>query len=257
MMVSRMTLWLAVAAMAKPAGRAVPPPSRMSPAVGERSEVGAREEYRLGEDLFQYGVHRGSKHAREGLDFSQAMTKDLRLVPWYGFGGVDLDLNSMGDDLVKRIVAAPPHLTPTYYKAFLAGYELGHELNLPRERQIGLLSLDHLLRIGHALDSYATERSPKIPPMTSIASLRRSLVPLMGVRATDFLDPYTNRPYGLNSSLSGKDYADVKAHAPHTLFAYEATRAPDGTRGVLFVNGEAVRVGKQEWERLRKASGIG
>lgn len=217
---------------------------------------GQGEVYCLGQDLFQYGMLRGAKHAREGLDYSQAMSKDLGSVPFYGFGGVDLDLNKIGTDLVKRMTDAPPHLAKLYYKAFLAGYQLGHELNLPTERQIGLLSLDHLLRIGRALDSYALEGNGKIPPMSNIASLRRALVPLMGVRDTDFVNPYTNQPYELDSSLAGRDYAHLKAHAPRTVFAFEATVAPDGTRGVLFVNGEALRVPEREWVRLAKASGL-
>lgn len=195
------------------------------------------------------------------------MAKYPRLIPAYAFAPAGINPNAFTDPLLRRLdamgngrgekmFAAPPHLRSTYCKAIVAGYELGEQLNLPKERLAGTLSLDHLVRIGSAFTSYAIERNPRIPRMTSIASLRRALVPLMGVKPADFVNPYTNQPYGLNASLSGKNYADLSVHAPHTVFAYEATAAPDGTRGVLFGSGAAVRVPEREWERLRKAPGI-
>jgi hypothetical protein len=215
---------------------------------------GQREESRLGEELFRYGILRGETHAKAGKDFGPAMTKDLGTVPWYGFGGVDLDRDAAGTALFKRVLAAPPHLLPIYYEAFLAGYKLGHILDLPKGRQIALMSLDNLLRLGAALTSYAAEGGGKLPSMKDVPALRGALGPL--VRASDFVNPLTNMPYKLNISLSGKNWFDLKVHARRTVAIYEATVAPDGTRGVMFVTGEARRVPEREWLRAKRASGI-
>ena len=42
----------------------------------------------------------------------------------------------------------------------------------------------------------------------------------------------------------------------HTAGLYEPRAAPDGTRGVLFLDGRVARLPEAEWERLRRASGV-
>ena len=37
---------------------------------------------------------------------------------------------------------------------------------------------------------------------------------------------------------------------------YEPNAAPDGTRGVLFLDGHVARLLEAEWERLCRASGV-
>lgn len=247
-------LYLAMVVMTELNGCFLPGSLPSGASRGGPSGGAERGEYRLGEELFQYGLLRGQKHAMAGLDYGPAMTKDPGTVPWYGFGGVDLDSGPGGAELFKRILAQPPHLRPMYFEAFLAGYKLGHVLNLPERRQVLLMSLDNLVRLGGALITYTSEGDGRFPPMNDVPTLRKALGGF--AKGSNFIDPRTNEPYRLNSSLAGRSRLDLKAHAKWTVVAYEAASAPDGTRGVLFVTGEVRRVPEREWPRLKRASVI-
>jgi hypothetical protein len=245
----RTAICLAIAMMLE--SRGLPAPGRSS---SHGSASVATRDDRLGEDIFQFGLARGEKHAKAGLDFSAEMTKNLGTVTWFGFGGSDLDLDARGRQLLDRIYAAPPHLYPAYFEAFLAGYKLGHTLNLPKKQQTLLTSLDHLIRIGRALVEYSQEKNGRLPPMNDVPTLRKTLSTL--VKADDFVNPITGEPYKLNSSLSNHKWLELKKRSKDTVVVYEGTAAPDSSHGVVFVTGEARRVSKREWLRLKERSRI-
>ena len=141
----------------------------------------------------------------------------------------------------------------------------------------GQESLVHLERLGIALQMYAQDYDETLPPMQTPAAVKKALY--LYVRKNDvvFLDPRTSQPYEPNPSLSGKAVGTVgryvrpaggkqaryilviKTQIPRrseTIGLYEPIPAPDGTRGVLFLDGHVARVSEAEWKRLKKASGI-
>jgi prepilin-type processing-associated H-X9-DG protein len=141
----------------------------------------------------------------------------------------------------------------------------------------GQESLVHLERLGIALQMYAQDYDETLPPMQTPAAVKKALY--LYVRKNDvvFLDPRTSQPYEPNPSVSGKAVGTVgryvrraggkqgryilmtKRQIPRcseTIGLYEPTEAPDGTRGVLFLDGHVARVSEAEWQRLKRASGI-
>jgi prepilin-type processing-associated H-X9-DG protein len=141
----------------------------------------------------------------------------------------------------------------------------------------GQESLVHLERLGIALRMYAQDYDETLPPMQTPAAVKKALY--LYVRKNDvvFLDPRTSQPYEPNPSVSGKAAATAgrytrraggkqgryilmtKRQIPRpgeTIGLYELTEAPDGTRGVLFLDGHVARVSEADWQRLKRISGI-
>jgi prepilin-type processing-associated H-X9-DG protein len=141
-----------------------------------------------------------------------------------------------------------------------------------------------LKHLGRALLMYAQDWDLCLPPMQSPEALIKRLLPY----AKDpgkFFDPHAGQPYVPNPAVSERRVAilfdphyrmlaphQVRSRDPRTLRrlaghveierpwqvagVYEPAAAPDGARGVLFVDGHVERVPKDSWEKLLPASGL-
>jgi hypothetical protein len=70
-----------------------------------------------------------------------------------------------------------------------------------------------------------------------------------------FRHPVTNELYRFNLSLSYKNESSIERIAEIAM-VYEGSPAPDGTRGVAFTDGHVQRVTADEWEQIKKVSGV-
>jgi prepilin-type processing-associated H-X9-DG protein len=99
---------------------------------------------------------------------------------------------------------------------------------------------------------YTQDYDNVLPPMKDAATVKKALLPYVKNDAV-FAHPGTKEPYAPNPILSGRKMAHI-ANSVEMVALYEATPAPDGKRGVVFVDGHAKRVQEEEWARLKRAS---
>lgn len=116
------------------------------------------------------------------------------------------------------------------------------------------LSLSNLKQIGLAMIQYVQDYDEKLPPMKSAAVAKKALYPFVKDDAV-FQQPQTHEPYQPNTSLSGRSLASFERPAEMVIY-YEAGPAPDGTRGVVFLDGHARRIRESEWPALKSASHV-
>lgn len=115
-------------------------------------------------------------------------------------------------------------------------------------------SLSNLKQIGLAMAQYIQDNDEKLPPMKSAAVTKKALFPFVKTDAV-FQQPQTHDPYLPNTSLSGRSLASFKDPSSMVIY-YEAGPAPDGTRGVVFLDGHARRIRESEWPALKSASHV-
>jgi len=113
-------------------------------------------------------------------------------------------------------------------------------------------SLSNLKQIGLAMAQYMQDNDEKLPPMKSAAVAKKALFPFIKSDAV-FQQPQTHEPYLPNTSLSGRPLASFQNPATMVVY-YEA--GPDGTRGVVFLDGHAKRIHESEWPALKAASHV-
>jgi hypothetical protein len=120
-----------------------------------------------------------------------------------------------------------------------------------RAQEVNDASLSNLRKLGTALLTYERDRKV-LPLLTDVRTAQEELV--LYVSSKDvFAQPETKKPYQPNPSLSGKKLADI-AKPEKTVVFYEATASPDGTRGVLFLDGHADRIPENNWKRIKQDS---
>ena len=117
-----------------------------------------------------------------------------------------------------------------------------------------LSSESNLRNIGTAMMMYSQDYDETLPPMKSFTKFKEVIMPYIKNEST-FKNPISNEAYVLNDILSNHKLAHILKPAEFA-FIYEASPAPDGTRGVGFVDGQAKRVYADEWELVKKRSKI-
>lgn len=126
-----------------------------------------------------------------------------------------------------------------------------------------IMSLKYLRKINDALTRYKTDfEYSTMPPMTTPEAARRALSPY-AENAAIFVQPGTNNLYVPNPILSERKLLHLRYKVkkswrvlPYVMF-YEKETAPDGSRGVLMMDGSARRVDDETWQALKKQSKIG
>ena len=110
----------------------------------------------------------------------------------------------------------------------------------------------NLKRLGMAITAYWQEHDDKLPPMQSAAIAQQALYPYLKSDAV-FQQPQTHEPYLPNSAVSGLYVTNFDSPA-EVMAYYEASPGADGTRAVLFLNGQAERIPEIRWSALKAAS---
>jgi len=115
-------------------------------------------------------------------------------------------------------------------------------------------SVSNLKQLGLAMSQYMQDSDEKLPPMQSAAVTKKAIFPF--VKSDDvFQYPQTHEPYLPNTSLSGRSLASFNSPSDMVIY-YEAVPAPDGTRGVAFLDGHVKRIPESEWPALKSASHV-
>ena len=115
-------------------------------------------------------------------------------------------------------------------------------------------SLINLKQLGLELSQYMQDNDERLPPMQSAAATQKAIYPYIKSDAV-FVHPRTHQPYQPNSSLSGRTLASFADPATMVVY-YEPAPAPDGTRGVVFLDGHAKRIREDQWPALKAASHV-
>ncbi len=118
---------------------------------------------------------------------------------------------------------------------------------------VNQLSLTNLQRIGQFFSTYRMSKG-KLPALKDATTLQNQLVKgNRYVSYISFIQPDTQKPYRTNAALSSLPMKSLKNPATSVVF-YEGQVSLDGTRGVLFANGQVQRVKEAEFARLLKES---
>ena len=143
----------------------------------------------------------------------------------------------------KRIIGWPgtPALLP---KRALVWYRP------PTQSTFDEMSAWHLKMIWYPLRSYAYDCGGRLPNMKTEQDVSAALGPdyLHGLPGI-FVQPQTGTHYLPNPALSNKEFDEIK-HPEQVILYAEAQPAPDGTRGVVFVDGRTDWLTKTEWVLL-------
>jgi|SRR5579884_477307 len=123
-----------------------------------------------------------------------------------------------------------------------------------QEKAKEVSSLSYLKQIALGTMMYMQDYDENFPPMNDYNVFKKAVMPYVK-NETIFINPITNEPYHINARLSKKNLAVVESPATMAMI-YEASPAPDGTRGVCYVDGHANRVPDSEWPQVKKASGM-
>lgn len=113
---------------------------------------------------------------------------------------------------------------------------------------------NNLKRLALGVMMYLQDYDEVFPPMKSAAALKKSVKPYVKNERI-FVQPDTKQPYLPNPRLARKELAKVKSPAKMAML-YEASPAPDGTRGVAFADGHVKRIPETDWPALKKSSGV-
>jgi prepilin-type processing-associated H-X9-DG protein len=129
--------------------------------------------------------------------------------------------------------------------------KVGHDL---RQDALNSASVNNLKQLGLALLQFAQDNNQTLPRGTTDATLRKDLLQYTKTEQV-FSHPGTGEPYHFNASLAGAKLAAI-ANPAATVAFYEASNAPDGTRGVAFVDGHVARLSPAEWAKAKADSKI-
>ena len=115
-------------------------------------------------------------------------------------------------------------------------------------------SLRNLKQIGLGMMQYVQDYDEYLPPMKSAAAAQKAISSYVKNDSV-FQQPQTHEPYLPNTSLSGRSLRSFAEPATMVIY-YEAVPAPDGTRGVVFLDGHAKRISESDWPALKAASHV-
>lgn len=129
-----------------------------------------------------------------------------------------------------------------------------HEPASPSDGANTVVSLSNLRQLGAGVSMYAQGYDEVLPPMKSAAKFKEVVMPYVKNEKV-FINPVTRTPYAMNEILSQHKLAHILKPAEMAVI-YEAEPAPDGTRGVCFLDGHVLRVDDAEWTLIKKRSKI-
>lgn len=115
-------------------------------------------------------------------------------------------------------------------------------------------SASNLKQIALAFTRYTQDNDEKLPPMQNAAITKKAIFPYVK-NDNVFQYPQTHEPYLPNTSLSGRTLASFDSPSAMVIY-YEAVPAPDGTRGVAFLDGHVKRIPESQWPALKAASHV-
>lgn len=115
-------------------------------------------------------------------------------------------------------------------------------------------SLSNLKVMALGLAMYTQDNNDTIPALGNSGKLKALLNKYIGDDSV-FINPITKKAYKANTILSLHKMSQIHFKAPMVVF-YEDAPAPDGTRGVAFLDGHAKRISESEWPRVKRASKI-
>jgi hypothetical protein len=110
----------------------------------------------------------------------------------------------------------------------------------------------NLQSLGSALRSYAEQNEQQLPDMSDLETVKLALQEFVYDESV-FYHPETFEPYLVNSSLSGKNLAELDEGEEIVAF-YEASPAADGTIGVVYTDGVCQRISAEDWEAVKETS---
>jgi len=131
--------------------------------------------------------------------------------------------------------------------------EIAASAAVAKEEPTGV-SLSNLKQLALAVLMCAQDYDETLPQLKDAAIVEKTLKPYVRDEKL-FTNPITNKPYMANAILSGKKLVHISNPSKMVLL-YEDSPAPDGMRGVAFLDGHASRVSASEWEALKKSSKI-
>ena len=195
---------------------------------------------------------------------SMAALSSSALDP-HAFDSMKLTENSvMSLSLINlRTTGAISDIRPFDMKEFLAQNEEGSpqgvktapiEPGSTSDDANTVVSLSNLRQLGAGLSMYAQDYDEVLPPMKSAAKFKEVVTPYVKNEKV-FINPVTRTPYAMNEILSQHKLAHILKPAEMAVI-YEAEPAPDGTRGVCFLDGHVLRVDDAEWTLVKKRSKI-
>ncbi|MDF2439891.1 MAG: hypothetical protein JWN98_875 [Abditibacteriota bacterium] len=111
-----------------------------------------------------------------------------------------------------------------------------------------------LRQLGLALMMYVQDHDEVLPDMSSAAAAKKALMPYVKDESV-FLHPITKKVFEPNPALSKKKLAHIVNPRAFLAF-YEDTTAPDGTRGLLFLDGRPKRIQEKEWPQVARDSKV-
>jgi len=118
------------------------------------------------------------------------------------------------------------------------------------------VSLSNLKQLGLSLCMYAQDHDDTLPAMDNPGALKQALLSYVDKDSSNlFVNPITKTPYLPNTVLSNHKLAKIPNQSSMVAI-YEDASAPDGTRGVVFLDGHAKRIHEAEWPKLKHASKI-
>jgi hypothetical protein len=115
-------------------------------------------------------------------------------------------------------------------------------------------SINNLKQLALGVMVYAQDYDEVLPPMQTPAKTQEAVQPYVK-NLEMFKDPVTGEAYIPNPTLSQKKLAHIANPADFVLY-FEPKPAPDGTRGVAFLDGSAKRIKEEDWPRHVRASKI-
>jgi hypothetical protein len=115
-------------------------------------------------------------------------------------------------------------------------------------------SVSNLKQLALGVLMYVQDYDEVLPPMQTPEKAQEVIQPYVKNLET-FRDPVTGAAYIPNPTLSQKKVAHIANPADFVLY-FEPKPAPDGTRGVAFLDGSVKRIKEEDWPRHVRASKI-
>jgi hypothetical protein len=115
-------------------------------------------------------------------------------------------------------------------------------------------SLNNLKQLALGVMMYVQDYDEILPPMQTPAKVQEVVQPYVK-NPEMFKDPVTGEAYIPNPTLSQKKLAHIANPADFVLY-FEPKPAPDGTRGIAFLDGSAKRIKEEDWPRYVRSSKI-
>jgi hypothetical protein len=151
--------------------------------------------------------------------------------------------------LVLRAEAAPFDLA----RALTEPDPLLQALREARRQAVKTLETQNLQRLMAALKAYVAAHQGLMPPNADDAEVAKALGPYCGGKLPT--NPVTHQPYRFNHLLAGHRMDFIREPAIMVAF-YESAPEPDGTRGVVFLDGHGVRLNPLDWAEAKADSGL-